>query len=513
MHSSSLSITNLAHCSGKVTERLPPEVLCLICQAVEESPPDGRALVLHKHRKIQTILQIKNTCKSWHFRVSTAKLLFREIAFDTTIGSTIESAQACLRLLGKGSAIPLHVFIAGSKGDMDKFTRLQDKVTRLLKRLSGFSPNIARCQVWDPSDRMCDLLKGRASTLEYLRIGVTGRSSLFTGPLPTLRSIAVTTSNSKLWRVSTLPALSNLNLSYAGSPTGASLRALIDLLQGLPQLQALHLDNFQHWNHGKKFLPRAGPVLVTVRALYFTNCDFPPVLQYLRTPNLQTFHAHATYPDRDVAPPPLFQDPALLSRVPTAPILGNRGLYGASVAVCQERTKRSLAIEIFGKGLLFSVHFVWLRWRQDDWERYVDSLWRNLFQRLRPSSKISLTVDFEGSSLAVLYPAFLSAPCVEALTVARGSLCEILQYLTVFDPLSYRLRLPALKRLDLTAYTFLTVQEGNQVRAYLQFRVKTNAPVKIMVLKSAWLDARGFPWTSFMIANSTEMLTTLVLRQ
>lgn len=470
-------------------------------------------MVLHKHHKIRTILQIKNTCKSWYLRISSAKLLFREIAFDTTSVSTVETAQACLRLLGRGSKIPLHIFIAGSKGDMDRFTRLQEKITRLLKRLSGFSPNIAHCQVWDPSDRMCDLLKGRASTLEYLRIGVTEHSSLFNGPLPSLRSMVVITSNSKLWRASTLPALTNLNLSYAGRPTGTSLRVLIALLQDLPQLQVLHLDNFQRWNHGDKFLPRAGPVSVTLRALYFTNCDFPPVLQYLRTPKLQTFHVNATCPDHDVTPLPLFQDPALLSRVQTAPILGNHGLCGISITTRQEPTKRSIAIEIFGRGLLFSVHLVWLRWRQGDWERWVDSSWRNLLQRSRLSSKISLTVDFETSSLA-LYPALLSVPCVEVLAITQGSLCEILRYLTptVFNPLSYRLPLPVLKVLDLTAYTSLTIQEGNQIRAYLQFRAEVNAPVKVTVRTPSWSGARGFPWTSFMIANGTETLTTLALR-
>jgi hypothetical protein len=507
------SSPNLVQYSGKVTERLPSEIICLICQAIAESPPDGRALVLHIHHTIRSILQIKNTCKSWYLRISTAKLLFREIAFDTTNASTLESAQVCLRLLGKKSKIPLRVFIAGSKGDMDKYTRAQGRTVDLLKRLSGFGPNIARCQVWDPSDSMCNLLRGHASTLEYLSIGVMGGTSVFSGPLPNLRSMVITTSNAKLWRASALPALSRLNLAYASGPTGPSLRALIDLLRGLPQLQDLHLDNFQHWIAGNNFLPRAGPATIPLRTLYFTNCDFPLVLQCLRTPNLRSLRIYGARPDRDVIPLPFFRDPGLMSRVQTTPILGSQGMRRISIITRQEPTMRSLAIEILGKGLQFSAHLDWFRWRQSDWERWVDNSWRDLCQRAQLSSRISLAVDFAGLSPGALYPTLLSAPCVEALIVVQGSLHEILQHLAGFDQYSNRLRLPVLKILDLTAYASISVQQGNQVRAYLQFRAESNAPVKVTVENSAWSEARGFPWTSFMIANSTKTTTTLSLRQ
>lgn len=425
--------------------------------------------------------------------------------------STVESAQACLRLL-TGSKIPLHVFIAGSKGDMDRFTRLHDKITKLLKRLSGFGPNIVRCQVWDPSDRMCDLLKGRALTLEYLDIGVTGRTSVFSGPLQSLRTLVIRTSSSKLWCPSVLPALSSLSIAYAGGPTGTSLRALTDLLQGLPQLQNLHLDNFGRWIPGKRFLPRSGLVSTTLHNLSFTNCDFPPVLQYLSAPDLRSFLIHGTHPDSDATPLPFFQDPALLWRVQAAPILEKRGLCAITTTVRQEPTKRSLVIEISGNGLQFLVRLEWFRWRQGDWERWVENSCRNLLQRPQFPPSISLIVDSDGPFIATLYP-ILSLLCVKALTIVGGPLREILQYLAVPDQLSYRLRFPVLKILDLMAYASLTVQEGSQIRSYLQFRAGAGAPVRVMVRSSTWRETRGFPWTSFMTADSTHSTTTLVLRQ
>ncbi|KAF9780923.1 hypothetical protein BJ322DRAFT_1023605 [Thelephora terrestris] len=507
------SSSDFAHYSGKVTERLPPEILVLVCQAVEEPPPDGRALVLHKHRKITNILQIKNTCKSWYLWIATAKLLFRDIAFDTTNVSTVETAQACLRLLGRGSKIPLHVFIAGSEGDMDRFTRLCDKVTRLFKRLSGFGPSIVRCQVWDPSDKMCNMLKGRASALGYLRIGVTGRTSVFCGPLPSLRAMALTTSHSKLWNASTSPALSNLSLSYAGDPTRTSLRALIQLLQGLPQLQNLHLENFRHWVFRNPFLPKSGMVSTTLRKISFTDCDFAPVLQHLCAPNLRAFLIYGTRPNDNTTSLPLFHDPALLWRIQTPPLLETPGLGSIAAVARQEPTRRFFTIEISGKGFQFLVRLNWFRWRQVDWERWVDRSCRDLFQRLQLSPRVSLAIDFDRPSIATLFPAFSSLVCVKSLAVIGGSLCEILQFLGVSRYPSYQLRLPALKHLDLMAYAPLTAQEGNQVRSYLQFRAYSNAPVRVTLRSSAWREAEGCPWTSFMDAESTWSITTFVLRQ
>jgi hypothetical protein len=467
-------------------------------------------VVLHKHNKIRVILQVKNTCKSWYLRIVTAKLLFREIAFDTTNFSSVETAQACLRLLGGGSKIPLHVFIAGSKGDMDKVTRLCGKVTCLLKRLSRFGPYIVRCRVWDPSDKTCDVLKGGASTLEYLRIGITGRTSIFSGPFPSLRTMALATSNSKLWNASVFPALSNLSLSYAGDPTRTSLKALIHLLQGLPKLQNLCLNNFRHWVSRNRLLPKSGLVSTTLRKISFTNCDFPPVLQYLHAPNLQSFLIYGTRLDNDDDPLPFFQDPSLLWRMRTSPALRTRGLHNIAAIARQEPAKRFLTIEISGAGFKFSVHLEWLRWMQSDWERWVDNSCRDLLQTSQLSSRVYLAIDFDQPSIAAFCPTFASLVCIEALVVVGSSLCGILKHLGIRN---HPLHFPALKLLDLTAYTSLTIREGNHIRSYLQFRSHSKAPVRVAIRSSTWREARGYPWTSFMAATSTCLTTDLVLRQ
>ena len=508
-----LPSSDFIHYSENVTEQLPSKILVMICQAVEESPPDGRSLVLHKHDKIRTILKIKNICKSWYLRIVTAKLLFREIAFDTTNVSTVETAQACLRLLGRGSKIPLYVFIAGSKGDMDRSTRLYGKIRRLLERLSRFGPNIARCQVWDPSDKMCNALRGHALTLEFLRIGVTGQTSIFSGPLPSLHTMVLTTSSSKLWNVAVLPALFNLSLSYVGDPTRTSLRALIHLLQDLPRLRNLRLDNFRHWVFRDPFLPESGLVSTTLRKITFINCDFPPMLQYLRAPNLQTFLIYGTCPDDGTTPLPFFQDPALLWHIHTAPILKKRGLHYIAAIARQEPTKRFLTIEVSGNGLRFSVRLEWFRWIQDDWERWVDSSCRDLLQRSQLSPRVSLVIDFDQPSIATLFPAFSPLVCVEVLIVAGGSLYETLQHLGVCNHPSHQLPFPALKLLDLVAFASLTVQEGNQIRSCAQFRAHSNTSLRVGIRSSAWEEAQGHPWTSLWAANSTRLTTSLVLRQ
>ena len=260
---------------------------------------------------------------------------------------TVETAQACLRLLGRGSRIPLHVFIAGSAGDMDKFTRLLDKVTHLFKLLSRFGPNIVRCQIWDPSDKMCNILKGRASTLEYLRIGTTGRTSVFSGPLPSLRTMVLATSNNRLWNASVFPALSNLSLTYAGGPTKTSLKALIHLLQNIPQLENLHLNSFCHWVFRNGFLPASGLVSTALCKISFTDCDFSPVLQYVHAPNLQSFLVYGTCPNDGTAPLPFFEDPALLWHVQTVPILEKPQLCNIAAIARQGPTKRFLSLGTF----------------------------------------------------------------------------------------------------------------------------------------------------------------------
>jgi hypothetical protein len=396
---------------------------------------------------------------------------------------------------------------------MDRLTRLREKITRLLARLSGFGPSILRCQIWDPSEKMCNILRGRASTLEYLRIGVTGRTSVFSGPLPSLHTMVLTTSSSKLWDVAVSPALSDLSLSYVGDPTRTSLKALIHLLQGLPQLQTLHLDNFRHWVFRDALLPKSGLVSTALRKISFANCDFPPVLQHLCAPNLQTFLIYGTYPDDGTTPLPFFQDPALLWRIQTAPVLEKRGLHYIAATARQEPTKRSLAVEISGNGLQFSVRLEWFRWMQGDWERWVDSSCRDLLRRSQLSPGVFLAIDFDQPFILTLSPAFSPLVCVEFLAVAGGSLCETLQYLGVCGHPSYQLHFPALKLLDLMAYASLTVQEGNQIRSYLQFRARSNASVRVEIRSSAWREARGYPWTSLMAANSTSPTTTLVLRE
>lgn len=465
-------------------------------------------MILHKHYKAKTTLQIKNTCKSWYLRIASAKILFREIAFDTSEVSTLGSAQACLRLLGRGSKVPLLAFIAGSEGDMDKFTRLRHKIVLLLGRLSKFSQTIIHCQVWDPSNRMCEFLKGHAPALEFLSIGVTGQTSVFSGPLPNLRSAVITTSNSRLWRASVFPALSNLSLAYAGDPTGTSLRALVDLLESLPKLQNLHLDNFRDWVPGKRFLPRSVLVSTSIHKLSFKNCDISAVLYYLHLPNLRSFLADGTHSHDDNTPLPLFQDPGLLPRIQAAPIFKNHRPCAISIIARQEPTKRSLVIKISGNGRNFSAHLEWLTWRSTHWELWVNALCGNLLQRSKFSSSISLTVDLDESSLATFHQTLLSLLPVETLIVAGGSLCEILRHLEVFER---RFRFPALKHLDLTAYTSLTTQEGDQIRTYLQFRVNGNNPVMVVVQSCAWSGARRVSWTSLMNASSIGSTTTLAL--
>lgn len=138
---------------------------------------------------------------------------------------------------------------------------------------------------------------------------------------------------------SSLPALSNLRLASAGGPIGTSLRALVGSLQSLPKLQDLHLNGFRDW-----FSPREGPASITLRNLRFTDCDFLPVLEYLHAPNLRSFIVHGTRPNNNATPLPFLRDPALLSRVQIAPILGNRALRSISVTARTGTNKRFLAI-------------------------------------------------------------------------------------------------------------------------------------------------------------------------
>lgn len=137
---------------------------------------------------------------------------------------------------------------------------------------------------------------------------------------------------------------------------------------------------------------------------------------------------------------------------------------------------------------------------------------RNLLERSRLSSSVSLTVDFDRPSIETFHPIFSTLPCAKTLAVVGGSLCETLQHLAVFDRLSYRLHFPALKLLDLTTRTTITVKEGNEIKTFLQFRANVDASVEVAVSSPAWREARGFPWTSFMIANGGLLTTTLTLR-
>jgi hypothetical protein len=422
----------------------------------------------------------------------------------------MKSAQVCLRLLGRGCKVPLHVFIAGSRGDTSELNKpLAAKIIKLVKLLSEFSSSIARCQLWDPSDKMCRLLQGHAPTMEYLSIGVTRQTSIFSGSLPGLRTMLLTTSNTKLWRPSNFPALVSLGLAYAGDPRCGSLKALIGLLQSLPQLQHLRLTDFCCWD---KTLPKSKPELTMLLNLSFANCDFAPVLQYLRTPNLQFFLIDGFLRGDDATPLQFFEDPELLWRVQKPPILGMGGLCDVVVIVRMDASKRSVVIKMSSNTRRFLVRLEWSRWGSD-WERWVENSWRNLLQRSRFSSSISLTIDFPGSSVATFCPVFAAHSSVETLTFAGGSLGEILQYLGVFDRSSYPLRFPALKFLDLTAYTSLSIEEGNQIRSYMQFRANANAPMEVAIWSSAWREARGYPWTSFMIAYNADWTTSLVLRQ
>jgi hypothetical protein len=334
---------------GRITERIPVEILHLICEASEDvasvvGPCEERedldetlatfghllpneeartplgllweaysafpTVALRIFSKNRTLWAMSHVCRTWRARLTHSKGLWRDIAFDVTEPGSIRLARDFLDMV-KDSTVPLRIY-AGLGRSVDP------NVSRLLQDLRTCTD---RWEVFEYQGRLkyyrqyLDLEARRLrsfSDRHDFSSAITPQY-IFAGQAPALRSLSTSTIGD--WTPATLSNLTELNISYRQRGAAFSLKSLVDVLRATPNLEALRLASPKPLT-----LDCAADEVVDLprlELLRFNNTNIYALFAHLRLPGVRSMMFSSSY-DRwsQVDPHPAFDAPNVFSPLP-----------------------------------------------------------------------------------------------------------------------------------------------------------------------------------------------------
>lgn len=216
---------------------LPDEEACIPLGLLWEVYSTSPTIASRKFAKNQTLRSMSHVCRTWRASLIHAKYLWRDIAFDVNEPKSIRLAKDFLDVV-RDSTIPLHIYLGvGKSMDPEVSTLLQDLRTYTNRweifEYQGELKNYR--QYLDLEARRLLRFSDRHDFSSVL----LPSQKIFAGQAPALRSLS--TSEIGNW---TIPALSNvteLNIAYCHHSAPFSLKSLIDVFRGTPNLEALRL--------------------------------------------------------------------------------------------------------------------------------------------------------------------------------------------------------------------------------------------------------------------------------
>lgn len=441
----------------------------MIARELEDPPGDDLTVTVSKHRKNQSLILMKNVCKTWKERLLRSKLLWQDVCFDTTRRGTIKMAGSFLDLLEES---PFNVYVISSPGDLNGDTGIQLMAKDLLLRLRQRVQDIRRCGFHTPSKELCAYLDFPPSKLSYLNLGDTRESVTFSGSFPVLSELHVSTSFFSSLEASTFPKLTTFSLRAQDTPT--SLLWILQLLQRMPRLTTLLLEGFTDFEIDDGGWP--APKLLGLKTLALIRCNFHVIVPCLVAPNICDCRiSECVLPHHE--PTSIYQfltGPPSTSATATAPDQQkpsslNISLYNKNIT--------AFCMDLVDGDYKFTFSSTWTQ-PSDMWQRWVEQVFVALSARFRPMTGIRLHLYFTGPIPRSLYSALLQLPHVTDLSIQSSSsvIADILGSLMALDQDFMPAALPTLRSLVIEGVLSFTRDEIDTLKAYVDFRASQGLP-------------------------------------
>lgn len=190
-----------------------------------------------KFAKNRTLRAMSHVCRTWRVRLTHSRCLWRDIAFDVTEPKSIRLAKDFLDAV-RDSTISLHIYAGLGR-------TVYPEVSALLQDLRTYT---GRWEVFKYQGE----LKGYRQylDLEARRLlhfsdrhdfssALLSPQKIFAGRAPVLRSLS--TSEIGNWTPAALSNITELNIAFCQRGAPFSLKTLIDVFRGTPNLEALQL--------------------------------------------------------------------------------------------------------------------------------------------------------------------------------------------------------------------------------------------------------------------------------
>ena len=260
-------------------DRVPVEILCRIFLILLHSPPPGFALPdfgpYHRSRALPTVIAV---CRRWRSTASECAVLWANIAFTTTLLSTVRGAALFLSR-SKDAMLSVHIWDpirpAGDP-EVEKASR------ELIEAIASQSHRISFCELSSSSP---GFWRNWTLPAPYLRkLVVKGHclkaSPVFGGVIPRLGSL--NSLNYTPWPLGNYTALRKADLR--NYERRASLTTLLGALQGCETLEKLTLHGYANLTQDR--LTPAPILLPRLHRINLFSCNSALILEYLDVPTL-----------------------------------------------------------------------------------------------------------------------------------------------------------------------------------------------------------------------------------
>ena len=273
------SISSPFDYNSSIINRAPVEILCKIFLELLRSQP-SRLAPSHSgpYRRNTVLPKIIAVCRRWRSAALECAVLWTNIAFSTTLLSTVQCAQL---FLSRSKDAMLSVYILDSA-----CPAVDPEVAKasqgLLKTISSQSHRISLCELSSSSPDFWRSWVLPAPNL--LKLVVKGccieTPPIFGGVIPRLQIL--TSLNHTAWPLGNYATLRKAELqNYDQHP---SLTALLDALQGCEVLEKLILHGYTRMS---QVVPGSTPILLPrLHQINLLSCDSALILECLDAPSL-----------------------------------------------------------------------------------------------------------------------------------------------------------------------------------------------------------------------------------
>ena len=257
---------------------IPAEIICKVFSDVLRFPrPSTTPSHLGHHHKNLVLLKLTAVCRHWRSTASECAMLWTNIAFSTSVRSTIQCATLFLGR-SKEAMLSVHIWDSGNLRDPD----LLPTWRALLGAIASQSHRLSTCELSSPSPDFWSYWSSPAPNLRKLIVQGQGAkiSPMFCGRVPRLESITLLNHTpGPLGNYATLRQADLRNHKQQ-----VSLTSLLDALRGCGTLEKLALHGYGRLNH-EALRPAIVPLPRLFKLDLFSSHS-ALILEHLETPSL-----------------------------------------------------------------------------------------------------------------------------------------------------------------------------------------------------------------------------------